>query len=95
MWAEVKVVAIGQVEGRKRKGEEEIVTSQLTYFARMADAATFADQASAETRRRGIERAKEVCAIQDGAEWIQGFVQGHRHDALRILDAGPCCCLHD
>jgi hypothetical protein len=86
VWAEVKVVAIGQVEGRKRKGEEEIVTSQLTYFARMADAATFADQASAQTRRRGIERAKEVCAIQDGAEWIQGFVQGHRHDALRILD---------
>jgi hypothetical protein len=86
VWAEVKVVAIGQVEGRKRKGEEEIVTSQLTYFARRADAATFADQASAETRRRGIERAKEVCAIQDGAEWIQGFVQGHRHDALRILD---------
>ena len=42
VWAEVKVVAIGQVEGRKRKGEEEIVTSQLTYFARMADAATFA-----------------------------------------------------
>ncbi len=37
-------------------------------------------------RRRGIERAKHVCAIQDGAEWIQGFVQGHRHDALRILD---------
>jgi hypothetical protein len=27
-----------------------------------------------------------VCAIQDGAEWIQGFVQGHRHDARRILD---------
>ena len=89
--AEVKVVAIGQVEGRKRKGEEEIVTSQLTYFARMADAATFADQASAQTRRRGVERAKEVCAIQDGAEWIQGFVQDHRHDALRILDAGACC----
>ncbi len=40
----------------------------------------------AELRRRGIERAQEVCAIQDGAEWIQGFVQGHRHDALRILD---------
>jgi hypothetical protein len=86
VWAEVKVVAIGQVERRKHKDEEAIVTSQLSYFARMADAATFADQASGEMRRRGIERAKEVCAIQDGAEWIQGFVQGHRHDALRILD---------
>ena len=35
---------------------------------------------------RGIERATAVCAIQDEAEWIQGFVQGHRHDAVRILD---------
>jgi hypothetical protein len=86
VWAEVKVVAIGEVERRKRKDEELIVTTKITYFARMANAATFADQASAEVRRRGIERAKEVCAIQDGAEWIQGFVQGHRHDALRILD---------
>jgi hypothetical protein len=86
VWAEVKVVAIGQVERGKHKDEEAILTSQLTYFARLADAATFADQASAELRRRGIERAKEVCAIQDGAEWIQGFVDGHRHDALRILD---------
>jgi hypothetical protein len=86
VWAEVKVVAIGAVERRRRKGEEQIVTTQLTYFARMAPAATFADQASAEVRRRGIERAKDVCAIQDGAEWIQGFVDGHRHNALRILD---------
>jgi len=86
VWAEVKVVAIGAVERRRRKDEEQIVTTQITYFARMANAATFADQASAELRRRGIERAKEVCAIQDGAEWIQGFVQGHRHDAVRILD---------
>jgi hypothetical protein len=86
VWAEVKVVAIGQVERRKHKDQEEIVTTHLTYFARMSDAASFADQASGEMRRRGVERAKEVCAIQDGAEWIQGFVQGHRHDALRILD---------
>jgi hypothetical protein len=86
VWAEVKVVAIGEVECRTRKGEEQIVTTQITYFARLAPAAPFADQASAELRRRGIERAKQVCAIADGAEWIQGFVQGHRHDALRILD---------
>jgi hypothetical protein len=71
---------------RKHQNEEQIVTTDLTYFARLANAATFADQASAEVRRRGVERAKEVCAIQDGAEWIQGFVQSHRHDALRMLD---------
>lgn len=86
VWAEVKLVAIGAVARRMRKDKDVIVTSQLTYFARLADAGTFADQASGEVRRRGIERAKQVCAIQDGAEWIQGFVSGHRSDALRILD---------
>src|SRR5204863_225377 len=48
--------------------------------------ATFADLASVEIERRGIERAKEVCAVQDGAQWLQGFVDGHRPDAVRILD---------
>jgi hypothetical protein len=86
VWAEVKLVAIGAVERCTRKDEAAIMTRKLTYFARMAPAATFADQASAEVRRRGIERAKQVCAIQDGAEWIQGFVHSHRHDAVRILD---------
>jgi hypothetical protein len=27
-----------------------------------------------------------VCAVSDGAEWIQGFVDFHRPDAVRILD---------
>ena len=81
-----KVVAMGAVERRRRKDEEQIVTSHLSSFARLAAAATCAHQASAELRRRGIERAKEVCAIQDGAQWIQGFVPGHRSDALRMLD---------
>jgi hypothetical protein len=43
----VKVVAIGALECRTRKGEEQIVTTDLTYFARLANAVTFADQASA------------------------------------------------
>jgi hypothetical protein len=47
--AEVKVVAIGAVERRRRKDEEQTVTTNLTYFARMAPAATFADQGSRGT----------------------------------------------
>jgi len=27
-----------------------------------------------------------VCAVQDGAEWLQGLVDDHRGDAVRILD---------
>lgn len=85
-WAEMKLVAIGVVEQGTGKRKAEAVTRHLSYFARMTDATTFADQASAEIRRRGVERATEVCALQDGAEWITGFVDSHRHDALRILD---------
>ena len=40
--------------------------------------------------RRGLERAAEVCVVQDGAGWLQGLVDYHRADAVRILDAGAC-----
>lgn len=81
-WAEVKMVTIGEV----RQGEAAPECEQLSYFARLADAETFGDLASSEIRRRGVERAREVAALQDGAEWIVGFVHGHRADAVYILD---------
>ena len=84
-WAEVKTLVIGEVVCPQ--GEPSTVRSQAhTYFSRLVDAATFADLASVEVARRGVERAREVAAVQDGAEWLQGFVDGHRHDAVRILD---------
>jgi hypothetical protein len=82
-WTEVKMTTIGEVKQRKN-GEAHC--EQLSYFARLTDATTFADLASSEIKRRGVDRAKEVAAIHDGAEWIPGFVQGQRADALRILD---------
>jgi len=57
----------------------EVRTTQVSYFARLADAPTFGDQASAEIRQRGIERAKAVCAVQDGADWLQGFAHAAGH----------------
>lgn len=83
-WTEVKMVTIGEVgEGKE---EESPRCEHLSYFARLTDADTFADLASCEIRRRGVDRTNEVAALQDGAEWIQSFVQGHRADAVRILD---------
>jgi hypothetical protein len=52
----------------------------------MTDAETFGDLAEVEMRRRGVSQAKAVCAVTDGADWIQGFIDLHRFDALRILD---------
>jgi hypothetical protein len=39
-----------------------------------------------ETHRRGLATAGEVASVSDGAEWIQGLVDFHRPDAVRILD---------
>jgi hypothetical protein len=67
-------------------GKEEATCSHLSYFARLVDVETFTMLACGEIRRRGIDQAREVAALQDGAEWIVPFVQGMREDAVRILD---------
>ena len=85
VWAEVKTLVIGEVICPK-DGQSTVRSQAHTYFSRLVDAATFADLASVEVSRRGVERAKEVAAVQDGADWLQSFVDGHRHDAVRILD---------
>ncbi len=86
-WAEVKSVVIGEVaEPVVEKGQAVIHTHHLSYFSRLADADTFDRLALVETHRRGVETAGQVAAVLDGAEWLQGFVQWHRPDALRILD---------
>jgi hypothetical protein len=86
-WAEVKTLALGEVEvGPGTDGLPEAHTIDLSYFSRLADAETFIRQAYVETYRRGTESAGVVCAVQDGAEWLQGLVDVLRPDAVRILD---------
>jgi len=82
-WAEVKTVVMGEVTRNKRG---EVCTQQISSFSRLCDAERFAEAALVETHRRGLSRAAAVCAVQDGAEWLQGLVDYHRADALRILD---------
>jgi hypothetical protein len=85
-WAEVRTLAIGAVEALSSSPDQEVQTSAWSYFSRLTDAATFAELAEVETRRRRVTRAAQVGAVTDGAEWIQGFIDLHRSDALRILD---------
>jgi hypothetical protein len=70
----------------QRRGEMVVETHNLSYFSRLVDSDTFQRLALVETHRRGVERAGQVAAVTDGAEWIQAFVDFHRPDALRILD---------
>lgn len=90
VWGEVKTLAIGTVEVRpermRRRGQQEVRTTDLSYFSRMTDHETFTRLALVETHRRGMEMAGVVCAVSDGAVWIRACVDHHRPDAVRILD---------
>ena len=90
VWAEVKTVLLGEVQEQtspsKQRPQQEVKTVQISYFSRMTDVDTFIELATAEMDRRGIFQAQQVAAVQDGAEWIQGFIDAHRADAVRILD---------
>lgn len=86
-WAEVKTMVIGEVQPPVDvKGEQVIHTRDHSYFSRLTDADTFQRLSLVETHRRGVETAQAVGAVTDGSEWIQGFVDYHRPDAVRILD---------
>jgi hypothetical protein len=82
-WREAKLVTIGDVVGG---AAAEVRTTNLSYFARMTDHETFGRQALGELDRRGTFGVATVVAVADGAEWIQGVVDLHRPDAVRVLD---------
>jgi len=87
-WKEVKTLAVGVIGKAVTKPEEEeqVQTTALSYFSRMSEAEAFQQEALGEVYRRGAEKAETVCAVSDGADWIQKWVDYHRKDAVRILD---------
>ena len=89
-YVEAKTLVIGHVHSKEKhstqRPDQQVETVEISFFSRVADAQTFSKLATVETERRGVSVARQVCAVQDGAEWIQGFVDLHAHDAVRILD---------
>jgi hypothetical protein len=83
-WAEVKTLVIGHLADDASPGDQH--ATDLSYQACLADAASFGWQATLETHRRGTATAALVVAVLDGADWLQGFVDLQRPDAVRILD---------
>jgi len=87
VWAEVRTVVIGEVVSTiDQRGERESHAHNLSYFSRKVNAETFQRLALVEMHRRSVEKAQEVAAIMDGAEWEQGFTDYHCPQAIRILD---------
>ena len=84
-WQEVRMATVGALA-------PDPARPALTQFgapshvAALCSAETFAEEALGEVVRRGVDQATTVVAVSDGAPWIQGFVDLHCPQAVRILD---------
>ena len=86
-WTEVRTLAVGEVQSSQTTADGPVVhTTNLSYFSRRTDSSRFGELATLELHRRGIEGARQVGAVVDGALWCQSFVDLHYPEALRILD---------
>ena len=80
-WAEVKTVAIGEVDGVMT---EPGTLKEMSYFSRLTDAVDFSRQALTETGRRGVGAGGDVALVSGGAEWIQGLSLSRKRAHSRL-----------
>ena len=87
-WREVKTVVIGEFksEWNEKTATSEVKSSNLSYFSRSYRIREFEQYALPELHERGVFNAQKVVTVNDGAEWIQSFVDYHIPKAIRILD---------
>ena len=87
-WREVKTVTFGEFRPHWDAKQRKVVTQtdQISYFSRVETADAFSRSALVEWHRRGGENAHTVVAVQDGARWIQSFVDYHCPQATRVID---------
>ena len=87
-WREVKGLAVGEFEtiheGSGAVGQ--VKTKKLSYFTRSYRVRDFETYALAELARRGFDQAATIVAVNDGAQWLQSFIDYHCPKAVRVLD---------
>ncbi len=87
-WREVKTVTFGEFRPAWDPKQRQVVTTteQISYFSQVASAEAFSRSALVEWHRRGGDNAHTVVAVQDGAVWIQSFIDYHCPQAIRVID---------
>jgi hypothetical protein len=87
-WKEVKTVAISAVEPAVNgsTGAVEVQLTRHSYRAGLWEAATCANHLWAEAGRRGLEKAKLVVSVNDGAAWIWAMIFMCFAHCVQILD---------
>jgi hypothetical protein len=87
-WKEVKVMSVSAVRTRDEQidqaGGQRL--EKHSYRAGLWDAKSFTPHYWAESARRGVEKAKQVVCISDGATWIWAMVFICFARRLEILD---------
>jgi len=88
-WKEVKVATISAVEAEvqmERDEEKEVQLTHHSYRAGLWDAKEFAKHQWAESCRRGLEKAKEIVSVNDGASWIWLIIAMCYAPCIEIID---------
>ncbi|MFL7793534.1 MAG: ISKra4 family transposase [Anaerolineae bacterium] len=86
-WKEVKVAAIYETETVTQEDGSTVVRAiDITYVVSFEDAPSFARYVYLEAARRGLEQAKEVVVLGDGAEWIWNRIARFCDRPVEIVD---------
>lgn len=87
-WKEVKTVSVSAVEQvvDETTGDLKVELRAHSYRAGLWEAKEFAQQQWSEGCRRGLERARQIVSVNDGAVWIWLIVQMCWAPCIEILD---------
>jgi hypothetical protein len=70
----------------KRPETLEVRTQQPSFYADLGDLQRFGRHLWVEAQRRGLEHARRIIVIGDGAHWIWSLAEEHFPGATQILD---------
>lgn len=87
-WKEVKTVTVSAVERAIDDDTEEITVKlcKHSYQSGLWEAKEFGNHMWAESCRRGLEKAKWITSVNDGARWIWSLVTMCFFQCVQILD---------
>ena len=83
---EAKLGCVFTQTGVDKDGRPVRDEGSTTYTGAIEAAETFGWRIYKEARRRGMDRAKEVTVLGDGAHWIWNLADEHFHGAGQIVD---------
>lgn len=83
---EVKLGCVFTQTGVDKEGRPVRDENSTSYVGAIEPASVFGYRLYHEAVRRGLERAKQVCVIGDGAPWIWNLADEHFYGAVQIVD---------